>query len=384
MPNLWLSFPEIFAGGKVPFVAEVAGQTNKGLSRALRIAINKQYEWDSKVKFRQIDLENDLSKLFVDLDVNLELLSGAEQAEFQAAEFKRLRASSFEELGNEPGYFEENYYRQRLLQSNLVSALGVLLCETNNTNDQKDIKATTSKILLEGGPGQGKSTITQMAVQIYRSQILGKDNLDPDNRWIPPLKVRLPLRIELRRFAEWLSKNLENSVEQFLATILSQDSGGSQINADDIHSIVESSPVLLIFDGLDEVGSDTLRDEVITKILDCVNRFEHDLSSDLKVIITTRPPAVSGRREKLSNFTRLPISSLSSERIKDYLNRWLSAQLSQDLDEQNRVRESFDNRKGEPLVKPLIKNPMQLSVLLHFIRLRMYEKCVGCLVSQNL
>jgi hypothetical protein len=370
MPNLWLSFPEIFAGGKVPFVAEVAGKTHTGLSRSLRIAINKQYERDSKVKFRQIDLENDLSKLFVDLDVNLELLSGTEQAEFQAAEFKRLRANFLEELGNSPGYFEEDYYRQRLFQSNLVSALGVLLCETNNTSDLKDIKATTSKILLEGGPGQGKSTITQMAVQIYRSQILGKDNLDPDNRWIPPLKVRLPLRIELRRFAEWLSKNLENSVEQFLANILSQDSGGSQISADDIHNIVESSPVLLIFDGLDEVGSDTLRDEAITKILECVNRFENDLSSDLKVIITTRPPAVSGRREKLSNFTRLPISSLSSERIKDYLNRWLSAQLSQDLDEQNRVRESFDSRKGEPLVKPLIKNPMQLSVLLHFIRLK--------------
>ena len=242
--------------------------------------------------------------------------------------------------------------------------------ETSNTNDSRDVKATTSKILLEGGPGQGKSTITQMAVQIYRSQILEKDNLDPDNRWTPPLKVRLPLRIELRRFAEWLSKNPENSVEQFLATILSQDSGGIQISADEIHNIVESSPVLLIFDGLDEVGSDTLRDEVITKILECVNRFENDLSSDLKVIITTRPPAVSGRREKLSNFTRLPISSLSPERIKDYLNRWLSAQLSQDLDEQNRVRESFDSRKDEPLVKPLIKNPMQLSVLLHFIRLK--------------
>jgi hypothetical protein len=372
MPNLWLSFPEIFAGGKVPFVAEVAGQTDKRLSRALRIAINKQYDRDSKVKFRQIDLENDLSKLFVDLDVNLELLSRGERAKFLSAEFKRLRANSLEDLDNETADFWEKSYRQRILHNNnhLVSALGVLLCEVDNVGDLKDVEDSTSKILLEGGPGQGKSTITQMAVQIYRSQILGKHNLDPDNRWAPPRKVRLPLRIELRRFAEWLSKNLENSVEQFLAHILSQDSGGSQISTDDIHNIVESSPVLLIFDGLDEVGSDTLRDEVITKILDCVNRFEDDLSSNIKVIITTRPPAVSGRREKLSNFTRLPISSLETERIKDYLNRWLSAQLGQDTDEQNRVRESFDSRKDEPLVKPLIKNPMQLSVLLHFIRLK--------------
>ncbi|MDP8935145.1 MAG: hypothetical protein M3N42_13645 [Cyanobacteriota bacterium] len=219
MPNLWLSFPEIFAGGKVPFVAEVAGQTDKHLSRPLRIAINKQYERDSKVKFRQIDLENDLSKLFVDLDVNLELLSVGERAKFQAAEFKSLRVNSLEDLDNEPAYFEEKYYRQRILPNNLVSALGVLLCEASSVGDLKDVEDSTGKILLEGGPGQGKSTITQMAVQIYRSQILGKHNLDPDNRWAPPRKVRLPLRIELRRFAEWLSKNLENSVEQFLAHI---------------------------------------------------------------------------------------------------------------------------------------------------------------------
>lgn len=373
MPNLWLSFPEIFAGGKVPFVADVAAQTDNRLSRSLRIAINKQYERDSKVKFRQIDLENDLSKLFVDLEVNLEFLTSPEQAEFQAAEIERLKTRSLDGQDEDLEYLNKEayyYYRQNILRRHLVSALRVLLHETSIKTDSKDIKSSTSKILLEGGPGQGKSTITQMVVQIYRSQILGKSNLEPDDRWIPPGKVRLPLRIELRRFAEWLSKNLESSVEQYLATVLSQDAGGSQVSPDDIHTIVESAPVLLIFDGLDEVGSDNLRDEVITKILDCINRFERDLSSDLKVIITTRPPAVSGRREKLSDFTRLPISSLGTDRIKDYLNRWLSAQLSQDLDEQIRVRESFDSRKEEPLVKPLIKNPMQLSVLLHFIRLK--------------
>ena len=44
----------------------------------------------------------------------------------------------------------------------------------------RDNKEPTRKIILEGGRGQGKSTITQMAVQIYRDQILGKNDLSPE------------------------------------------------------------------------------------------------------------------------------------------------------------------------------------------------------------
>lgn len=375
MPNIWQSFPELFAGQKVPLVSGVINKKDDLLSRPLRMAIRKQYERDSKVKFRQIDLENDLSKIFVDLDVNLEFINPADQDDFRSSEIKlfklrNLMKSSINENDSVDRYVRESLHRRLIFGRDCVSGLSVLLHEASKSIEPKEVRSPACKILVEGGPGQGKSTITQMAVQIYRSQILSKSDLDPDGRWVWPEKVRLPLRVELKRFAEWLSKNPDSSAEQFLAITISQDSGGSQVNSNDVHSIVENSPVLLVFDGLDEVGSDTLRDEVIAKIMDCVDRFERDLNCDMKVIITTRPPAISGRREKLRNFVRLPISSLGKERIKDYLDRWLSAQLGQDIDEKNRIRESFDSRKDEPIVEPLIKNPMQLSVLLHFIRLK--------------
>lgn len=368
MPNLWNSFPEMFAGGKIPFIAEVVGQTDKKLSRAVRMAINKQYERDSKIKFRQINLENNLSKLFVDLSINIEQLTVEDQQIFVLAERHRLRAIN--ELTEEIKYLNE--YQSKLLshEPRTISALGMLISETENFSEYRDNKDCRRKIILEGGPGQGKSTITQMAVQIYREQILAKKDTDPDGRWIPPSKPRLPFRIELRIFAEWLNKNTGNSVEEYLCFLIKQDSGGVDISVDDIHNIVEASSLLLVFDGLDEVGSDTLRNEVITKIQDCINRFEKDLSSDLRVIITTRPPAIAGRRERFGDFTQLSIASMDSYRIHNYLERWLAVQLQQDKDEQTRVRESFYRRHDEPLVKPLIKNPMQLSVLLHFIRLK--------------
>jgi hypothetical protein len=71
MPSVWSSFPEIFAGGVPPFLSKVAGRQPEGLPRAVRIAINRQYSQDKMVKFRQIELEKTLAKLFVDLDIDI-------------------------------------------------------------------------------------------------------------------------------------------------------------------------------------------------------------------------------------------------------------------------------------------------------------------------
>jgi hypothetical protein len=243
----------------------------------------------------------------------------------------------------------------------LVSALGVLL--------EDDGQTSIRKLVLEGGPGQGKSTITQMAVQIYRQRILGRRDMVPEKRWVPPKKLRLPFRIELRRLAEWLISNPHSSVEEYLALKIRHDSGGNEISVGDIHTAVEKSPVLLIFDGLDEIGSDRLRDDVLRTIIECIHRFETGLGTDLRVVITTRPPALTGRRENLIDFERLPLAPMERHRIKEYVARWLSVQIHE-CEERERIQESFERRQDEPHVEALARNPMQLSVLLQFIRLK--------------
>jgi len=242
-----------------------------------------------------------------------------------------------------------------------VSALTVLLDDDKHTS--------TRRLILEGGPGQGKSTITQMAVQIYRQQILDRHDMAPEERWSPSEKLRLPFRIELRRLAEWLHSNPYGSVEQYLALMIKQDSGGSEVSVDDIHTAVEKSPVLLIFDGLDEIGSDTLRNHVLNTIMECIHRFETGLRTDLRVIITTRPPALAGRRENLVDFEQLVLAPMEGHRIEKYVTRWLSVQVHEG-EERKRIRQSFERRQDEPYVEALARNPMQLSVLLQLIRLK--------------
>lgn len=353
LPSLWQSFPEMFAGGKPPLIAEIVTQTDKGLSRAVRIALERQYNRDRLVKFKQIELEKSLTKLFVDLDIDTKFLTPNHLFAVNYENYKNTK-----QLMNAwSGTTEGLYYQYKRNYSK--SALQILM----------DDRSFASRILLEGGPGQGKSTITQMLAQIYRNELLKNEDLAPEGRWKSLGKIRLPLRIELRVFAEWLSDDLERSVEEYISTLFTRDSGGNKVEVSDIHSMVENSPVLLIFDGLDEVGSELLRDIVLSKIADCVDRFKNSLHSDLKVIVTTRPPAIAGRREQLPEFRRFPLAPMSEEKIKEYLDRWLSVQILDEDDREN-VRNSFERRRKETHVKALAQNPMQLSVLLHFIRLK--------------
>jgi len=344
IPSIWQAFPEMFAGRMIPILGSVVGGNAGGLPRTLRMAIDCQYEQDKKVKFRQIQLEQNLSKLFVDLDI--EFFPEAQRE----ALINRSHASAF------PDRFIQRESRFREYREGL-SALSTLLDSSNR------------RMLFEGGPGQGKSTITQMAAQIYRQQILGKSDLDPENRWTLPEKIYLPFRVEFRMLADWLTSNKEGSIEQYLAMVIARDSGGAEIKVEDIHTVFEKSPVILIFDGLDEVGNDDLRDVVLKKITEAITRFEDNLKTDLRVVITSRPPAIAGRRKSLPLFEQFMIAPMVQDRIEEYVARWLSVQIQEDS-ERVRILTSFNRRKYEPHVHALARNPMQLSVLLQFIQLK--------------
>ena len=226
-----------------------------------------------------------------------------------------------------------------------------------------------SKILLEGGPGQGKSTITQMAAQIYRGKVIGRDGgASRSASWSQSCSLRYPFRIELRPFSVWLSGLETGSLEAYIAERIERESGGISVTVADVHQFVRHSAVLLLLDGLDEIGSDSLRDRVVDAIVATTRRFEDGLSVDLRVVLTTRPPAIAGRRDKLEGFSRVLLMPMKPSGIDDYLDRWIGAQIK-GKDDQVRIRRSFEARRGDPHVEALARNPMQLSVLLQFIYL---------------
>jgi len=182
-----------------------------------------------------------------------------------------------------------------------------------------------------------------------------------------PERARLPFRIELRLFAEWV-KAEAGTVEQYLAQLLSKDAGGVALSVEDLQVLIEGSAAFIVFDGLDEVGSDELRDAVLLQISECVARLE-GLDRTLRVIVTTRPPAIAGKTNRLPGFVRVHLLPLEEKQINEYVGKWTTV-FCADSDDRERVANSFIKRREEVHVGALAKNPMQLSVLLHFIRLK--------------
>lgn len=348
--GLWRSFPELFPGHRPPTLAEASSQSPEGLARTLRLAVSHQHTRDTRVKFRQLELEQELLSLFVDVDVQFPV-----DDDIRRPSNLRARRSGY---GDDP------------MPRNRLSTLGTLGRRHSALQLLINDSICARRILLEGGPGQGKSTVTQMAAQVYREVLLGRqDSVRRDPTWGRLCRLRTPIRVELKEFASWLSESSGGTFEQYIAHIISQDSGGSSISVTDLQSIVEGSALILFLDGLDEIANDGSRDEVLDCILDTVARFEDVLAVDLRVVLTTRPPAVVGRWNKLEGFTRVALTPMSPTRIDDYLDRWLHAQIETD-DERRRIRKSFNVRRHDSHLEALARNPMQLSVLLQFIHLK--------------
>ena len=349
-PDLWQAYREIFPGGTPPMLDSVTRQDANGLARTIRLAVSQQYRRDKVVKFRQVELEDRLLDLFVDLDYRLWDEHGDSSPGAGRRRFRRRSGHHYIIDG----------FGGIQMRSVADSALNLLI----------DDETAVPRLLLEGGPGQGKSTITQMVAQIYREKLLGtSDCASRDKTWLQQCRLRLPFRLELRYFAEWLSDNESGTLDQYIGVELGRSSGGATVAAGDVHQLVEHSAVILILDGLDEVGNDQLRDKVLDAVLETVGRFEKDLHASLRVVLTTRPPAVYGRWGKLDGFTRVGLQPLSHDRIDDYVDRWLDTQISLP-DERERIRGSFNGRRNESHVEALARNPMQLSVLLQFIQLK--------------
>ena len=68
-----------------------------------------------------------------------------------------------------------------------------------------DFQEAEPLVILEGAPGQGKSTIAQYICQVHRMRILGAEGRDAVDPVHLASSLRLPFKVELRAFATWLA-----------------------------------------------------------------------------------------------------------------------------------------------------------------------------------
>jgi hypothetical protein len=102
-----------------------------------------------------------------------------------------------------------------------------------------DAMLNSPKLVLQGAPGQGKSTIVQYVCQAHRAAALSKaDDLVKIPEELRPKRRCIPIKAELRDFATWLTKTNpfaavgedtpllsgQPSLESFLAALINHES----------------------------------------------------------------------------------------------------------------------------------------------------------------
>lgn len=335
---------------------------------AINAFVKDQYVEDEDVKFKQVELQNKLLDLFVDLPFKIEFRGALKPFPFPTHVNMRLRADAIE--GG--GYFLSDDAEEEELSGGTAS---MLLADCGDLLDQ---------LVIEGAPGQGKSTLLQYLCQVHRIRILNKNSdLErlPEEQRISPLFI--PFKVDLRDLSEWLSGNDPfastsstpfqtsdpRTLETFLAHLVTQRSGGIRFDVADLIEILRNNPALIALDGLDEVADIKRRGEVVAAVTKATNRLREN-AAHMRVLITSRPAAFANSPGfDRASFPHLQLGSVRRAQINQYAERWLNARgiLKRDRGEFEKI---LAEKLDFPHLRDLAKNPMQLTILLSLILTR--------------
>lgn len=235
---------------------------------------------------------------------------------------------------------------------------------------------STSRFVLVGGPGQGKSTLAQYLCQLYRAAIL-KDwphyRLDEKVTGIIkqladqreeagglPIARRFPVRVELRAFSSALANNSNLTLLEYLRVEISR-LGSAAIQLEELKKWLGLYPWLLVLDGLDEVPPSSNREDVMRQVED----FRIDAASqnaDILLVATTRPQSYS--KEFSSDlFQHLYLTPLSPKQALDYGRRLAQARCRTDERRCDELVRSLEKACQTEATARLMQSPLQVTIM---------------------
>lgn len=240
----------------------------------------------------------------------------------------------------------------------------------------------TNKIVVLGGPGQGKSTISTYLAQIFRSTILMSDPVamrDEIIRYVAPEVVRrateenisdrvpkrYPAFVSLPLYADQISaaraaqKRLP-SLLQHIADEISE-TADSDISKDDLRKWLSGYPWIIILDGLDEVPPSGER----TAVIDSINTLSSEvtqLGGDVLFLLTTRPQGYNNDLNP-ETWEHWELSDLPIERALTYTAALAAAKYPDDRPRRDRIGRSLAAASVAPATSRLLVTPLQATIL---------------------
>ncbi len=374
-PNIKLSYPEILKATDIlPMLIQCNSDSGiTKVARALKSYMAIQYDKDKDVKFKQVNLKRNLTNMFVDLPI------GYKQTMFLQWIFHILNDEEPDEIFAYIHQFDiDEYYeiQQDSLSEHTLLAGSFLA----NMPAGKGV----SRFVVEGAPGQGKSTVTQFICQVNRVRFLDKkDELSEISEAHKNGIARTPFRLDMRDYAAWVSNRdpFSNtgktsrrsdgpiSLESFLVRHVEVLTGGLHITTDDLLLFFKSFHSIIVLDGFDEVADIKTRERIVEEICDAALRLDQHAKS-IQIIVTSRPAAfVNSPGFPEDDWIYLELKDLKKENIEAYKDKWVKVR---DLDEEEsrQVSSILKDKIELPYLRDLARNPMQLTILLHLIHVQ--------------
>ncbi|MGQ0369608.1 NACHT domain-containing protein [Leucobacter sp. Z1108] len=334
------------------------------LQGALRAYLGDRFAAENTVQFQQAELRGpSVEAMFVDVPVG-----GRRDGSALADLLAHISAEA-------PGDTEELERSSGLLITGATQAL----LHPN----------WTGNAILVGGPGQGKSTVLQYVCQFHRARRLGEEGYSAGQSELTRAEspARFPIRIDLRRYAQWAEQlrlksgkrqkkqrqspqeeDRWSSLEEYVVDHIRRNIGMHKFAPEDLALLLATEPVLFALDGLDEVANLATRSRVVEEISRMRGRLRAD-AADLVILVATRPGAALRPLTASGAFPVLHLQRLTQGLRLQYLRQWVEVlQLSEESAE--KLQSTFMDSQHVPHVSELASYPMQLAILLHLLHRR--------------
>ncbi len=236
--------------------------------------------------------------------------------------------------------------------------------------------APPRRVVLVGGPGQGKTTLGQFACQVFRASLLAESpeqDLSPEGRSaigavqtaceVAELPFgqgpRFPIRVTLTDLAKALSEH-ERPLLTYLAGVISERVG-STVSTDLFRQWLGAYPWFLVLDGLDEVPANAGRQRVMR----CITDFWVDAAqvrADVFVLATTRPQGYNNDFSP-DRHEHVLLAELPADLALDYGSRLAEARYGTDSDRTAAVKTRLGKAAGDSTTVHLMRSPLQVAIM---------------------
>ncbi|MGO8154496.1 NACHT domain-containing NTPase [Rhizobium leguminosarum] len=362
------------------------------LKRAIPLILSRELRADRDARLRDAGQETDqavyLEKVFIDLPVDLPVefsfLDG-EAITFLTEHVPNGGDDREEAIGADDDDEDEELVEISFddLADNCVASLFALAADrldpkSIDSSRRSKRWALRNRVVILGGPGQGKSTLGQFVVQLARARLLAASErltLNPEtSRAIEQIHAaaqslniplhgpaRIPVRIDLPMFADAVSKGSDagHSILNFAAKRFGEISGYA-VTVPAMRKLLEEFPWIVIFDGLDEVPPSSNRQDVI-KAIETFWDDVYSVGGDVLSVVTSRPQGYDNdlSPELWQHWNLLP---LTPKYAIEYATKLGDVRVSEP-ERREAILSDIGNACSDPATSLLTTSPLQVTIL---------------------